>query len=429
MFGCTLWSTVVGWIWFVNPAQLPVPQSERPGQTIPLNARQGANSFVEVTAAKLEVYDQPHTSSYLTGTLKQGDLIKIHGAVAGGWLAIDPPSSAIFWIEGASLDFRSDAVRSGSHFSDPASLTARIPTRAWVVTNSATVRSGHPSARLPGPPCGSLSKGTMVNLVDRPPIKSAPGNTETSWYAILPPPGTARYVRADGTRPVRLPPNEAAERRTAYEPSQDDPAAVEKLRGPEAQRSTGLTGSAENLPADAGSEIANVEAMHRAILSDQPIDQWRFDTVRARYQAILKRAGANPFVDEAIRRRLARVTQHEQAAEAARTIQAILARSHRRGSQIAAAERGRSASGKDRPRAYNAEGLVKPSARMVDGRRLYSLVGSDGLTVAYLDVPPGLEIEPFLTRRVGVRGVSHYNEDLGAHLITVRDVEPIDRRR
>ncbi len=66
---------------------------------------------------------------------------------------------------------------------------------------------------------------------------------------------------------------------------------------------------------------------------------------------------------------------------------------------------------------------------MVDGRRLYSLVGTDGQTVAYLDVPAGLDIEPLVTRRIGVRGVSHYNEDFGARLITVRDVELIETRR
>jgi hypothetical protein len=169
--------------------------------------------------------------------------------------------------------------------------------------------------------------------------------------------------------------------------------------------------------------------MHRAILSDQPIEQWRFDTVRARYQAILKRAGSNPAVEEAIRARLARMTKHEQAAEAARTIQAILARSHRRDSQFAALERRHSASGRGRPRTFSAEGLVKPSARMVEGRRLYSLIAPDGRPVAYLDVPPGLDIEPLFSRRVGVRGASHYNEDLGARLISVRDVELIETRR
>ncbi len=59
----------------------------------------------------------------------------------------------------------------------------------------------------------------------------------------------------------------------------------------------------------------------------------------ARYQAILKRAGKNASVEEAIRRRLERLTHHEQAAQAARTIETILARSHRRDSQVAATER------------------------------------------------------------------------------------------
>jgi len=429
MFGCMLWSTALGWIWLVNPGQVAAQQVERSGPAIPFESNRDEIATVEVTTSTLEVYDRPHTTSFLTGNLKQGDRVKVRERVAGGWLAIDPPSSAICWIDGSSLDFGSDTLRSGSHFRDPAGSTAAIPTRAWVVTRPASVRSGHPSARLPGPPCGSLSNGTMVNLVDRPPIKAGRGKTSTSWYAIMPPAGVVQYVRADGTRPATSQRNAAAERLAAYEPTQDGPATAEKRHPPEAQPGARAKNSSENLPSDLASEIANVEAIHRAILSDQPIDQWRFETVRARYQAILKRAGANPSVEEAIRGRLARVTQHEQAAEAARTIQTILARSHRRDSQLAAAERRRSRPGRERPRAFSAEGLVKPSARMVEGRRLYSLIGTDGLMVAYLDVPPGLDIEPLLTRRVGVRGVSHYNEDLGARLITVRDVEPIETRR
>jgi hypothetical protein len=425
----------------VNPSQVGALQVERPGRAIPFEATRDEIATVEVTTPALEIYDRPHATSYLTGNLKQGDQVKVRERVVGGWLAIDPPSSAICWIDGSSLDFGSDTVRSGSHFRDPAGSTAAIPTRAWVVTSPAGVRSGHPSARLPGPPCGSLSKGTMVNLVDRPPIKAGRGKTSSSWYAIIPPAGVVQYVRADGTRPATSEhpatsprpatsrQNGAAERLAAYEPTQDGRATVEKLHPSETQSGARTKNSSENLPPDIASEIANVEAMHRAILSDQTIDQWRFETVRARYQAILKRAGASPAVEEAIRGRLARVTQHEQAAEAARTIQTILARSHRRDSQLAAAERRRSSPGRERLRNFSAEGLVKPSARMADGRRLYSLIGSDGLMIAYLDVPPGLDIEPLLTRRVGVRGVSHYNEDLGARLITVRDVEPIETRR
>ncbi len=361
MFECTLWSTVLGWICLVNSGQVGTPQAERSGHAVPFEASKDEIATVEVTTSRLEIYDRPHPTAFLTGNLKQGDQVKVREQVAGGWLAIDPPSSAICWIDGSSLDVGSDPVRSGSHFGDPAGSKAAIPTRAWVATSPAGLRSGHPSARLPGPPCGSVSKGTMVNLVDRPPLRASQGKTSTSWYAIMPPPGVVQYIRADGTRPETSPrstisqrpaasPRDAAaeERLAAYEPTQDGPASVEKLRPPETQPGARAENSAENLPTDIASEIANVEAMHRAILSDQPIDQWRFETVRARYQAILKRAGANPSVAEAIRDRLARVTRHEQAAEAARTIQTILTRSHRRDSQVAAAARRRSNPGRER---------------------------------------------------------------------------------
>ncbi len=66
---------------------------------------------------------------------------------------------------------------------------------------------------------------------------------------------------------------------------------------------------------------------------------------------------------------------------------------------------------------------------MIDGRKLYVLIAKDGSTVAYLDIPPGLDIDPLVAHRVGVRGEPHFNEDLGTRLITVRDLETIGARR
>jgi hypothetical protein len=429
MLGCTLRSAAFGWVWLVCIDQLAVAQLDQVYQATSLQPTQDERERVEVTVSKLLVYDRANAASYLTGSLKPGDRVTVRERIGGGWLAIDPPSTAICWIDGSPLEFGSDAIRSGSHFGDPAGSKEAIPTQAWVATSVAILRSGHSSARLPGPPCGSLSKGTMVRFVGRPPIQVGRGKTSTTWYAIVPPAGIARYVRADGTRPASSQRDRPAERLAAYESTEDGPSNVEKLSTSSLQLGGRADPSSENLPPDIASEIAKVEAVHRSILCDQPIEKWRFDTVRARYQAILKRGSGGPSVEEAIRSRLERLTQHEQAAEAARTISAILARSHRRDNQVAAAERNRATPAPDRPRAFSAEGLVQPSSRMVEGRRLYSLIGTDGFTVAYLDVPPGLDIEPLMTRRIGVRGVSHYNEDLGARLITVRDVEPIETRR
>ena len=165
------------------------------------------------------------------------------------------------------------------------------------------------------------------------------------------------------------------------------------------------------------------------IIASQPIEQWRFETVRAGYQALLKRAGDQPELEEALRTRLNRLTRHEQAARAARTIESILAKSHRRDSEVAAVRRDLARLERTRDRSYDAVGFIQPSARKVDGHKVFALIGGQGSTIAYLDIPPGLDPEPFLARRIGVRGQAHFSEDLGTRLITVRDMESIEARK
>ena len=74
-------------------------------------------------------------------------------------------------------------------------------------------------------------------------------------------------------------------------------------------------------------------------------------------------------------------------------------------------------------------GFVQPSARKVDGHKLYALIGTNGTTLAYLNVPPGIDVERLFSHRVGVRGEAHYDEDLGTKLISVRDLEAVGAKR
>ena len=90
-------------------------------------------------------------------------------------------------------------------------------------------------------------------------------------------------------------------------------------------RSEEETLSSEDPSSASASEIRVIEAMHRGILADPMIERWRFDSVRARYLALLKRVGHDPAVEKDIRMRLAGISRQEHAAEAARTIQTILA--------------------------------------------------------------------------------------------------------
>ena len=63
---------------------------------------------------------------------------------------------------------------------------------------------------------------------------------------------------------------------------------------------------------------------------------------------------------------------------------------------------------------------------MIDGQKVYVLIGRDGKAAAYLQIPPGLDVEDDVARRVGVRGDAHYSETLRSRVIWVRDLEALD---
>jgi hypothetical protein len=182
-------------------------------------------------------------------------------------------------------------------------------------------------------------------------------------------------------------------------------------------------------PPAIATELANIDATRRGIQAGGPIERWQFDGVRARYEALLKKTSGQTTVQDAIRARIARLEELEQAAKAAATIQAILARSHRRDREVVALKRRLQTATARRSRAYQAVGFMQPSAQNFDGQKLFVLIGNHGGTVAFLRIPPGLDPDPLLAQKVGVRGVAHYNEDLQSRLITVRAIEPVESRR
>lgn len=145
----------------------------------------------------------------------------------------------------------------------------------------------------------------------------------------------------------------------------------------------------------------------------------------------MKSTPGEAAVEAAIRVRLERLARREQAAAAAATLQKILAQSHRRDREIEQLKRQleTAAARHTRSRPDQAMGFMQPSSQKTDGRKLFVLIGKNGGTVAYLDIPPGLDPEPVLARRVGVRGVAHYDEELHSRLITVRELENIETKR
>ena len=66
--------------------------------------------------------------------------------------------------------------------------------------------------------------------------------------------------------------------------------------------------------------------------------------------------------------------------------------------------------------------MLQQSNRIVDGVRAYALIGREGYAEAYLKFPPGMNVERYESRQVGVRGTPGYNADLRAEVINVREL-------
>ena len=345
-----------------------------------------------VVVDSLAPYVEPDVAAVATGRLRRGEMVRVLDAdPASGWLTIEPPTLSFDWVERSAVRDEGDG-------------TGRI------VAVRAVVRAGVPQARMPGPPRVELTRGTPVRLLKRPPLVVGTGPGATVWTAIVPPSGEVRYVPADGvawltSRAPTGPPESPREIRASYDP------------GPK-------TGGGSPFPPEVAAEVSRIEAEHRALLGE-PVENWRLDAVRARYEGLVKRV-TEPGASAALRDRLDTVARHEEMARSARTFQTLLDRSRRRDMDVALTKRKLADLDRARRRPFVAEGLVQATSREVDGRRVYAMIGPRGTPIAYLDVPPGLDARPVLARRAGVRGGVHYNESLGARLITVRDLEPLE---
>jgi len=353
-----------------------------------------------VVADRLDVFDQAEEAGYVVARLKRGDHVRVRWqeSAPSGWLAIAPPPAVVCWIEEAAVGTLDDdgPVEGG---------TGRIRVRA----ERAVVRSGNPEARLPGPPLLTLGRGKPVLLVDRPPLTFG-GGRGRRWLAIAPPSDRSCFVPADGIgweRPKATADADAAMARP--------PADVVRAEYQE----TAASGSTDP-------DLRRIDGMLQAIVTGQPVENWRLDDVRAEYQALSK---SRPELEETLRARLAQVAKYEQAAKSAQKFIAIVSKSRRRDEEVAKVERKMATAAQESRRSFDAVGFVQPSSRRVEGRKVYALIGRQGTAVAYLDIPPGLDPDPMLTHRVGVRGQSRYNGDLRARVIAVRDLEDLEPAR
>lgn len=345
-----------------------------------------------VAADGLEVLAEPADTAYPTGTLRRGARVVVL-AEDGDWARIRPPADAFEWVDAASLREGGDGT-----------TTVAARTR---------VRLGAPGARLPGPPGRFLDRGAVVRLLDRPELHTGDLDHPRIWLAIRPDPAASRYVPLAGLEPddpdplpPALAPPGRPERLASFEPEAGEP----------------------DLPAAVNAELASIAVAYRSTRAGDP-EGWDLGPIRDRYAALLRQFGTDPAVKAAVGRRLARADADAAVAAKARAVGELLRQGDQRDGTVARVGRSAALARARSDRQYDAQGLLQPSSKRYRGQQVLALIGPEGRPIGYLTVPPGLPVDRYLARRVGVRGVVHFDEGLGARLISVRDLDLIEKAR
>lgn len=181
-------------------------------------------------------------------------------------------------------------------------------------------------------------------------------------------------------------------------------------------------------PREIAEAFGRLETAQKAAITGQPVEAWRFEPVRAGYEGLLKAHAEDAALQAEIGRRLARLSRLERASEAARKVEAILGKSHRRDQNLSLLKQSLVDEEKGKAHAFKAIGMIQPSSKRIEGRKLYVLIANNGSRRAYLDIPPGIDADRLIAHRVGIRGDVNYDDDLGSRVISVRDVEELRGR-
>ena len=395
----------------------------------------------------------PGETYYPTGKLQAGDKVDVYRHDPGGWYAIRPPEGSFSWVSGRYVKLGDDglaevtgdrvAARVGSQFSDIRDVIA--------------VR---------------LHLGEVVEVLDSKEIST--GEAAGTWYKIAPPSGEFRWVfgkyvsedyEGDGVRkaaashspllhPSRTPSDTipVAAEQTAQEPSDQaagqpasDAQAAEHW-APLAERpeSEALAKHYTNKFADRAADPAGSLTRRRISPDEFQTDEidvelsimlveeptvWTFDELGMRARFLLTQ------VETAVERGRAqalvrRIEQSEDIKTRYDAVAAARTRTERHDRQLADLSRTRESFGPAQASENRFDGSGR-LARVVSsklGTPRYALLDDKGDLRCYVTPAPGVKMEYYLGRRIGVSGIQGYIAESRTRHVTAKHVTALENR-
>lgn len=397
-----------------------------------------------VAADDVYVRSGPGERYYPSGRLKAGAEVEVYRHDPGGWYAIRPPAGSFSWIGARYLRQGQDGL-------------------AEVIGERVAVRVGSELTDRRDVVQVRVQRGEVLDVLDRKPASG--GRSGVVWCKVAPPSGEFRWVHGDYLSKT-YPPETAAEK--ASQPVPLAPPAQplpRKLAEPKtAPKWTPVAATQTELPSDVAAPAANAAASRtetRAIasaeskaaqaaasgvshpLTDEEFQSelddmnselstmlaespsaWRTEELARRVRAIQDRARTAVQQDQ-VRRLANRISQADDVkaryAAMASPVSAGLVSSRSR----SAAGSGEHVAGAADER-FDAVGRLERVLPPKLGAPRFALIDERGNVQTYVSPAPGMNMQYYLGRRVGIYGVRGHLAEQNAEYVTAKHVTALD---
>lgn len=349
-----------------------------------------------VNSTDVYVRSGPGRDYYPTDKLQKGERVEVYRHDPGGWLAIRPPRGSFSWVSSRHLDSLDDELA----VVNSKRVVARVGSVFSDVRDVIQVR---------------LERDEKVELTE-PPTDGSP------WCKVAPPAGEFRWVFAkyvDRDLPADLADDEREagagwreDGRARLTGADDDERGARDDPGMRAE----MAGDLARLR-----ELEHIDMELSAIVAAD-ISQWSFDELNERAERALR--GAQGSLERGRARllldKLARFDdikrRHDALGDAPFPASG---RALATGAGLRRIEDAR----------FDGVGRLSPVVSQRTGGPQYALLDASGAVRSFVTPAPGVNLRPFIDRRVGVSGQRGYLTDLQRQHISVQRVTLLDAQR
>jgi SH3-like domain-containing protein len=392
--------------------------------SVPARGDQAFPYKTVVASDDVYVRSGPGQNYYPTDKLKKGQEVEVYRHDPGGWCAIRPVEGSFTWVAGRYLKPTEEHM-------------------AVVTQNGVSARVGSRFSDLRDVVQVRLQKGEQVEILEGPPR----GAGENGWYKIAPPSGEFRWVSAkylDANYPregVRKQPpagrydrdgNEAAANVPSGSSAPEIPAAA--LAGSDADHAAGESHRRRVVrprplsPEEFQAELDRLD-MELSTMVIQDSQSWSLDGLRDRTNQLLDQAQTAVERGRArlLANKIARFDDIKQRQDAVLAMHDDTDRANRALARLRPQESSRAKPARsDVDGRFDGVGQLTQVVSPKMGAPRYALVDDKGDVRCYVTPAPGVNVQNYLGREVGIVGNRGYMPEQRASHIMARHITPLE---